>query len=50
MNQKLGAEKEEEKRKVQRLVDGAKRMKSGIGSSGVKDYQKMAEEIANDGR
>lgn len=50
MNQKLGTEKEEEKRKVQRLVEGAKRMKSGIGSSGVKDYQKMAEEIANDGR
>ncbi len=50
MNQKLGAEKDEEKRKVQRLVEGAKRMKSGIGSSGVKDYQKMAEEIANDGR
>lgn len=50
MNQKLGVEKEEEKRKVQRLVEGAKRMKSGIGGSGVKDYQKMAEEIANDGR
>ena len=50
MNQKLGAEKEEEKRKVQRLVEGAKRIKAGFGSSGVKDYQKMAEEIANDGR
>ena len=44
-NDSLGQSKENAEDKLKKLVAGAKRMKSGLGSSGVKDYQKMAEEI-----
>lgn len=44
-NANLGQSKNNSEAKLQQLIEGAKRMKSGIGSRGVKDYQQLVEEV-----
>ena len=44
-NASLGQSKTNSEVKLQKLIDGAKLMKAGIGSRGVKDYQQLVEEV-----
>ena len=47
-NSKLGQAKTLATSKLQRLIQGAQQMKSGIGSRGVKNYQKLVSEVTNE--
>lgn len=44
-NTSLGQSKNNSEAKLQKLIDGAKLMKAGIGSRGVKDYQQLVADV-----
>ena len=44
-NSELGRSKTNSETKLHQLIEAARKMKSGIGSRGVRDYQQMVEEV-----
>ena len=48
-NSSLGLEKSNSETKLQKLIAGARQIKSGLGSRGVNEYKQMVEEMESGG-